>query len=89
MDQSYTRFVHLIDANGQLVAQSDALPHGDYPTNIWDAGEQVQEQVTIPIPATLAPGQYTLQVGWYAQPSLERLRTSSDDKIILGTIEIR
>jgi hypothetical protein len=37
---SYTVFVHLLDASGQVVAQSDALPFGgNRPTTGWVAGE--------------------------------------------------
>ncbi|HZQ06878.1 MAG TPA: phospholipid carrier-dependent glycosyltransferase [Anaerolineae bacterium] len=89
MEQSYIRFVHVLDANGKLVAQADGVPHGDYPTNVWDKDEPVAERVEIAIPPTLPSGQYTLEVGWYAQPSLERLRVNGDDKLVLTTVNLK
>ena len=35
-DADYVVFVHLMDATGKLVAQSDATPAGDYPTSRWE-----------------------------------------------------
>ncbi|MCA9914619.1 MAG: hypothetical protein KC496_14805, partial [Anaerolineae bacterium] len=57
-DEFDVRFVHLLDENDQLVAQSD-LPPGDY-----SAGQQQTEIVAFPLD-DLPPGLYTVQVGWY------------------------
>jgi hypothetical protein len=40
--RDYTVFVHVVDAAGRIVAQSDRRP--GYPTGIWDAGEQVADR---------------------------------------------
>jgi hypothetical protein len=74
----YTRFVHLIDAAGQLVAQVDGTPQNDYyPTSIWDAGEQVADEVNLAIPAGTA-GSFRLALGFYRPESLERLAVVVD-----------
>jgi len=65
----YTVFVHVLDARGQVIEQSDSPPQaGTYPTSLWDAGEIVQDvhQMTVP------PGA-TLEVGLYTQPDVQRL----------------
>ena len=60
------RFVHLLDAGGNIVAQSDGAPAGDsYPTGQWVAGEVVSDTVTFDLSA-LPPGDYRLATGFYA-----------------------
>ena len=70
---AYTIFVHILDANGNIIAQEDSQPmNGIYPTNIWEAGERVvtTDQITLP---TGALGDYSVEVGLYSWPTLERL----------------
>ncbi|MBN1992987.1 MAG: hypothetical protein JW953_09815 [Anaerolineae bacterium] len=70
----YTVFVHLLDANLNLVAGYDAQPlDGHYPTSIWSAGERILDPHVLPLPASLPPGQYHLALGLYHQPTGERL----------------
>ncbi len=42
-DDNYQVFVHLLDENGQIVAQSDAAPGGGYATGQWLDGEVVAD----------------------------------------------
>ena len=72
---SYAIFVHLIDDNsGQLVAQSDSLPHNwTYPTMVWHPLEIVLEQRSLPL-HDLPAGNYTLYTGLYDQVSGERVK---------------
>ncbi len=64
--QSYHVFVHLRDANGQLIAQSDGQPAGwARPTTGWLPGEYIIDQHQIPLPDPLPPGPYQLLVGLY------------------------
>lgn len=70
----YTLFVQVLDAAGRLVAQQDGPPLGGrYPTSAWEPGDVVTERRSIALPGGLAPGEYPLVVGWYAQPSGQRL----------------
>ncbi|MBP8863812.1 MAG: hypothetical protein KBH71_06160 [Anaerolineae bacterium] len=60
--RDYKRFVHVLAASGEILAQDDAMPRAwTYPTSWWAAGEVVSETVTLPAP----PGDYRLGVGWY------------------------
>ncbi len=63
-ESDYSLLVHLVDANGQVVAQADGFPRGRA-VNTWAAGEELVDLREIQIPATLPPGEYTLRVGWY------------------------
>jgi hypothetical protein len=71
--QSYTVFVHLLDQDGAIVAQSDALPGGGHATDQWLAGEVVIDAHQLVLPAGLAPGAYQLVAGMYHALSGERL----------------
>ncbi|MBI4787146.1 MAG: DUF2029 domain-containing protein [Chloroflexi bacterium] len=74
MDQDYTVFLHLLDADGNIRAQVDSQPYqGAYPTSLWDAGEWIADEYVLVLPATLPPGDYRIQIGLYAYPSLARL----------------
>lgn len=47
IDRSLTAFVHLIDADGTILAQQDRPPSG-YPTTDWTVGEQIRDTFTLP-----------------------------------------
>ena len=62
LDQDYTLFVHVLDANGKMIGQQDAQPFGgQYPTGLWDVGERVRDVREIALPAEARQ----LRIGWY------------------------
>jgi len=74
LSTDYTRFAHLVDESGTLVAQSDAQPQGGfYPTSQWGIGIPVRDVVTLRVPDDVAAGAYTLHIGLYDAASGERL----------------
>ncbi|MCC6458567.1 MAG: glycosyltransferase family 39 protein [Caldilineaceae bacterium] len=64
---SLTTFVHLIDRDGQRVAQVDKLPgNGSYPTYVWTTGERVIDRAYPALLDRCAGGESVrVQVGWY------------------------
>jgi len=73
---SYHVFLHLVDAEGKLVAQSDGIPAGwNRPTTGWVAGEVIPDPRTLNIPAGVPAGGYALVAGLY-DPDGERLRNA-------------
>ena len=65
-DVDYTLFVHILDANGQIVAQNDSQPHRRddppgrlYPTSLWVKGEYVSDTILINTRGAM------IEVGWY------------------------
>lgn len=75
IEADYATFVHLIDARGRELAPfTDWQPwNGEYPTGLWDPGEQVRDDVQLTIPPDLPPGEYRLVTGMYAPDTLARL----------------
>ena len=91
LTEAYTVFVHLVDANGNVVADADSPPFtGLYPTNRWRAGETLRDRHTLKIPADLAPGNYALEIGMYAPATGARLPVSGGaDKIDLAPLGVK
>lgn len=58
IDNHMVRFVHIVDANGQPVLQSDT------PLGTFAAGESVSETLSFDL-ADLPPGAYEVRTGWY------------------------
>lgn len=78
MDDNYRVFVHVLRPDDNVVAQSDKLNPGDYPTERWSADEYVRDQHRLAIPETIAPGDYRLIVGLW-QPETGRLFVTDAD----------
>ena len=61
-----TLFVHLLNEEGEIVAQQDEKPgHGRWPTPGWQIGQQIHHTLTIALPETLPLGSYSFRIGWY------------------------
>lgn len=70
----YTLFAHLLDPQGQLVAQADGWPAGgQWPPSCWPAGVTVTEARSFTLPATAPAGDYSLLLGWYDARDGQRL----------------
>ena len=84
METAYHVFVHIVDANGMLLAQSDGEPVAwTRPTPGWAVGEVVVDARDIVIPQDAAPGVYEIRVGWYV-PGVGRLSTADRDFVLLA-----
>ena len=92
MDTSYTGFVHLLDAGGQIVAQDDHGPlQNQYPTTQWVGGEVVEDRYVLRLPPDLPPGEYTLEIGLYDanRPGLPRLKAADGrDSVRPGSLVV-
>lgn len=72
LEHSYKYFVHVL-RNGELAAQSDAIPqNAEYPTLWWARNEFVSQAVQLDL-AALAGGEYTVSTGFYDSPTGQRL----------------
>jgi len=97
LNLNWTRFVHLYPENdtSNLIAQADSFPcQGLYPTAQWRAGVVIPDGLALTIPAGTPPGRYTLAIGWYHYPSLERLplewaqNALSDNRVVISTLDV-
>ncbi len=95
LETRYKVFLHLVDANGQLVNQRDSEPGGGLAlTTTWTSGETVLDNHGVLIPANAPPGEYTLLLGLYdlTDPSSRLpIQTAGEmrDSFLLTTIQIR
>jgi hypothetical protein len=86
----YTVFVHIRDEADETVAQKDSPPVGGiYPTSLWDSGEIVQDEISVPF-TELEPGKYEIVVGMYDFASGQRLvvEGSQDGTILLRSFAV-
>ncbi|MCA9935817.1 MAG: glycosyltransferase family 39 protein, partial [Anaerolineales bacterium] len=78
----YTVFVHLLNADGSIITQSDQWP-GGLPTDSYVNDEVVIDEVRLDIPPDLPPGAYALRVGVYTAADGTRLPVNGTDFVIL------
>ncbi|MBE2224292.1 MAG: hypothetical protein IAF02_22320, partial [Anaerolineae bacterium] len=90
LNENYTLFLQVLDANDRLVGQVDAWPlQGTLPTSQWQPGQTITDPYTIQLDSDLPPGDYRLLVGWYLLADLHRLPIlnevgqAQDDKLVV------
>lgn len=98
MGDDFTVFVHLLGpgATSERVAQQDQPPlGGNYPTSVWQPGDEIVDQYVLAVPEDAAPGVYRPLVGLYLPTTLERVQVGSatgdvrDRGAWLGPIEVK
>ena len=98
-EESYTVFVHLIDAANRPLVTLDYTPlGGSAPTHLWIPkwlpGQRYLDPYRLPLPDDLAPGTYYVEVGLYEMVSKRRLHMADaagnliGDRLILGPIVV-
>ncbi len=85
----YTVFIHLLDAEGALVAGNDGQPFGGvYPTSFWSPGETLAD--AHPWQLNVLPGTYEIRVGLYQLETGQRLPLATGgDSIAVGQVTVR
>ncbi len=77
-------FAHLIDAEGNIRAQTDSFPvDGTFPTTAWVNGEFITDRRAIVLPAGVPSGEYRLEVGLYDPRTFERVPVGGGDAVVL------
>jgi hypothetical protein len=88
LPQDYTVFVHLIDSEGNKVAQRDMPPlDGSLPTSDWEPGSLIRDDQDLALPDTITPGKYQLVVGMYDAQTLAAI--NDNGPIALGEVTVR
>jgi hypothetical protein len=85
----YTIFVHLVDPNGQVVAQTDLQPQGGFaPTSQWTAGPPLIDRHGLILPDNLAAGEYTVRLGLYRSDDQTPLRVTRGENLMPDEIGV-
>lgn len=73
-------FVHLLDADGQIVAQQDRAPQGGYaPTSGWTRDAPVEDRLFFPLERRQDVTGWRLRVGWVEPGGSAPLAVSGPD----------
>ncbi len=85
----YTSFIHLLDREGRLVDQHDAVPYdGGMPTTLWDVGRVIPFAAKLRLPESGGP--FRLRSGMYESKTGVRLATVDGRSYVsLGLVEGR
>jgi hypothetical protein len=79
-------FVHVVDANGEIIAQQDSMPQRDsYPTSLWADSEYVLDSYAF---VNLPTGDLRLRVGLYLPADGSRLPMAENSEIMGDFLEI-
>ena len=75
VDADYTSFVHILNADGEMIAQDDHLVGGIYyPTHLWRPGELLKDSHTLALGSDLGRAPYSIVTGLYHMaPDLQHL----------------
>jgi len=80
-------FAHLLDAQGQVVAQRDLLA---VPTAGWRTGDTWMQFQDIPVSPDTSPAVYSVEIGVYNRADMQRWRLpDGSDRLLLPSIEIK
>jgi hypothetical protein len=91
----YTTFVHLATRDKPLYTGVDSEPCATwYPTNLWQANEVVQYQLTLNVPNDLPPNNYEIMIGVYDTATGERLPVKQTnqreaDRAFVKTVNVK
>jgi hypothetical protein len=89
LEVDYHSFVHLLDAGGQAVVQSDQQPGGVYyPTSFWRPGERLRDDHFLTVPTGTPDGVYDLLAGMYALGSGGQLEPLGEP-VVIGSAGVK
>ncbi|MCS6909114.1 MAG: DUF4832 domain-containing protein [Anaerolineales bacterium] len=87
--------MHLADAANPFYVGADSEPcQAEYPTDRWQAGKIIEHELTLELPAGLAPGRYDLLAGLNEWTTGARLPVTQaggiePDRALAATVMIR
>jgi hypothetical protein len=79
LDINYQSFLHVLDSEGNLVAQSDKLNPGEFPTKQWPTERYVRDSYRLALPPELPGGEYRLSIGLWVAAEGWRLPLLDDE----------
>jgi len=89
MATDFTVFVHLLDAQGRIIAQHDGPPAlGERPTSGWQADELIVDRHALADVGAPYAGEASIEIGLYNPQTLQRLPTADGADHILLPVRI-
>ncbi|MEM7802145.1 MAG: hypothetical protein AAF633_23330 [Chloroflexota bacterium] len=84
----YTAFIHILNSRRELVSQQDSPPlDGKFPTSLWHTtNRSIVEERTLDL--NLDPGTYTVYMGLYSWPDLERLEITQNGESLGDALKL-
>jgi hypothetical protein len=84
VETDYTVFVHIVDAEGAIWGQRDAMPvSGERPTSSWELGEIIEDARELRIDVEGPREGYVVELGMYARGTGERLPVSEGGTVVI------
>jgi hypothetical protein len=72
------------------MANADSPPSsGLYPTDHWAVGENIRDRHILSIPAQLAPGNYSIEIGMYLPSTGIRLPIGPENRLLLTRVKVK
>ncbi|MDX1686588.1 MAG: hypothetical protein R3248_01260 [Candidatus Promineifilaceae bacterium] len=94
LDINFQVFVHLLGPDGGIVAQSDKLNPGAFPTRRWPLDRYVRDRHTLSLPSDAPPGSHPISVGLWVQaegwrlPLFDEDEQQIDDSFVIDYLQI-
>ncbi len=91
----YQSFIHVLAADGTLVAQSDHLNPGSFPTRRWPTDKYIRDEHQFTLPPSLPVGTYTVKTGFWVQsdgwrlPLFDESGQQIDDGTVLFQLTVK
>ena len=86
----YKVFVHVLDQNGQIVAQTDREPGGgQLPTTSWATSKPVVDRYGVLIPEDTPPGSYAIEIGLYDFDGTRLPVSAGGDSLVVARVDVQ
>ncbi len=86
--ENYWLLLQLADRNGSVAEASSVPAAGRRTTDVWRAGQAFVSTHTLIVPASVAPGRYTLRLGLHPAGVWDWLPVRDQEMLMLGVVEI-
>ncbi len=83
----YSVFIHVLNNKGELFTQYDRPAGGNITTtSTWQVGQILRDSYPVAVPQDALAGNYTVHIGMYTWPSMDRLPIVVDGEMVENSI---
>lgn len=88
--ERYKVFVHVLDAHGKIIAQTDREPGGGLnPTTNWQPNETIVDRYGVLIPSDTPAGTYSVEIGLYDFDNTRLKIVGDGDTLFVAKVEVK